>query len=393
MATKLRGVFLTNFVPPHRLPLYELLSKRFEQFRLLLSTPMEPNRSWKPHWGSLDVQVQKSWMLRQNWRHPKGFQESVFVHIPYDTLSLLSGFRPDFIISGELGLRSALAVLYRMVHPSCPVLIWATLSESSEQGRGPLRWLLRKWLLPRVDGIIVNGRSGERYIRSVIDYQGPIFHVPQTTDMELFFPVSKQRPEASTQVERLIYVGRLIALKGLPEMLQTLSKWASDHPERQLEFSLVGDGPLRSEIENQTWPSNLKVICHGHIPFEKVAHIYLTADVSIFPTLSEEWGCAVNEALATGLPMLGSIYSQGVEELIQEGVNGWHMRPDSPESSYQALDRALNSTKAQRDEMIQAARRTVEPLTEDYIAQLIVNAVEQVKEQHPSQARAKVRSR
>ncbi|MDX2006835.1 MAG: glycosyltransferase family 4 protein [Meiothermus sp.] len=193
--------------------------------------------------------------------------------------------------------------------------------------------------------------------------------------MKLFFPISEQRTAASEQVYRLMYVGRMIALKGLPEFLQTLKKWAEDHPQRSLEFAMVGDGPLRAEIEAANWPANLKIVCHGHIPFHKVAEIYLTADLSVFPTLSEEWGCAVNEALATGLPMLGSVYSQGVEELIKDDVNGWQMRPDDLAATYKVLDKALNSSKAARERMIQAAKRTVEPLTEEYIADLIEGAV------------------
>ena len=373
--SKPRGIFLTNFVPPHRLPLYELLAKRFDRFKLLLSTAMEPNRNWKPEFGSLEVEVQNSYMFRQRWNHPKGFSETVFIHIPFDTIPKLIKYQPDFILSNELGLRSVFAAQYKLFNPRCKVIIWATLSESSEQGRGPLRHWLRRWLLPRVDGIIVNGHSGERYIRSVAKVSQPIFHVPQTTDMKLFFPLSAQRPKAAEQVYRLMYVGRMIALKGLPEFLQTLSKWASNHPERQLEFALVGDGPLRQEIEQTQWPANLKVVCHGHIPFNKVAEIYLTADLSIFPTLSEEWGCAVNEALATGLPMLGSVYSQGVEELVKDDINGWQMRPDDFAATYEVLDKALNSSQATRQRMIEAARRSVEPLTEDYIADLIEGAV------------------
>ena len=50
--------------------------------------------------------------------------------------------------------------------------------------------------------------------------------------------------------------------------------------------------------------------------------------VLVFPTLADEWGLVVNEALAAGVPVLGSLYSQAVEELVRDGENGWTFRPD-----------------------------------------------------------------
>ena len=62
--------------------------------------------------------------------------------------------------------------------------------------------------------------------------------------------------------------------------------------------------------------------CH-----ERMAEVYAKASLFAFPTLADEWGVVVNEAMAAGLPVLGSIYSQAVEELVEDGVSGWVFRP------------------------------------------------------------------
>ena len=49
----LHVVMLTNFVAPHKLPIYTELSKRVGKFTMLLSTPMEPNRRWEADWGTV----------------------------------------------------------------------------------------------------------------------------------------------------------------------------------------------------------------------------------------------------------------------------------------------------------------------------------------------------
>ena len=83
----------------------------------------------------------------------------------------------------------------------------------------------------------------------------------------------------------------------------------------------------------------------------------------------------VNEAMAAGLPVLGSLYSQAVEELVRDGHNGWYFRPDSQGEMYSALDRALNTSDAKVLEMRSNARKTVEYLTPAYEADQVLGAV------------------
>src|SRR5207249_4625429 len=94
-----------------------------------------------------------------------------------------------------------------------------------------------------------------------------------------------------------------------------------------------------------------------------------------FPTLADEWGIVVNEALASGLPVLGRVYSQAVEELVRDGKNGWTFRPDRSDELFAALDRALTAPKTRLDEMRAEARRSVEHLTAEFVGQRIVDAI------------------
>jgi len=371
---------LTNFIPPYRLPLFRALQGRLWQFRVFLSTPMEPNRPWPADWRGLDVVVQRSLTLRRTWRHPRGFSEPLYVHVPYDTLPLLKRYQPDVVISAELGLRSAQAVLYRKLHPRSRVIAWATLSEQTEQGRGKLRTCLRRWLLPQLDAVLVNGESGARYIRRFGVHEGRVFRVPQTTAIPAFCSVPLERDPSLA--DRLLYVGRLIELKGLAPFLKVLCRWAERHPERNLEFWAVGDGPLRGTLEQLAYPPNLSTRFWGHVAYQDLPQVYAQGSILVFPTLADEWGLVVNEAMAAGLLVLGSLYSQAVEELVREGENGWLFRPDSSEEAYAALDRALNTSPALLQEMRANARRTAQTISLDVVADRILRAIEWCVE-HP----------
>lgn len=371
-----RVILLTNFIPPYRLPLYKAIAARIPELEVLISTPMEPNRSWMPNWEGLNVRVQKTLTLKRDWKHPHGFSEELYVHVPYDTLWLLGQYRPDVVISAEMGLRTVQALLYRKSNPGSRMILWATVSEYSEQGRGRLRQRLRQALVPQADAVMVNGNSGSRYVRQFGVSDQSIFFAPYTTNIDPFvaMPLSRDAQAA----HRLLYVGQLVDRKGIMPFLSTLERWAQRHPERKLEFWLVGDGPLGPAIAQREFPANLDVRLLGNVDYGNLPQIYGEGGVFVFPTLADEWGLVTNEAMAAGLPVLGSIYSQSVEELVVNGETGWTFRPDNPEEMYAALDRSLSTPVEELEEMRARARDRINYLTPDFVADRILEAIQSV---------------
>ena len=102
---------------------------------------------------------------------------------------------------------------------------------------------------------------------------------------------------------------------------------------------------------------------------------YARASILALPTLSDEWGLVVNEAMAAGMPVLGSVYSQAVEDLCVEGQNGWRFRPDAPGEIDAAIERALATPPDELEAMRNRARETVEHLTPEYVADRFVDAI------------------
>ncbi len=371
-----RVALLTNYVSPHTLPMYQALAQRVSEFQVFISTPMEAFRSWQINWEGLNVTVQKNLTLQRTWKHPQGFSEPLYVHIPYDTLWLLHQYQPDVIISAELGMRSLQAALYRKFHPKTRLIIWAAMSEYSEKGRGWLRHKLREILLPQADAVLVNGNSGKRYIESFGISSEKIFFSPYTSNISPFLtiPLSKE----SHQVYRLLSVGQLIERKGLLPFITTLGKWGKNHPEKHIEFWIGGTGTLQETLAAQPLPENIRVKFLGNIEYQKLPEVYAEAGIFIFPTLADEWGVVTNEAMGAGLPVLGSLYSQAVEELVEDGVTGWVFRPDNPEEIYSALEKALGTTVEELAKMRSMAREGIQYLTPEFVADNILEAFEYV---------------
>ncbi|HZQ51633.1 MAG TPA: glycosyltransferase family 4 protein [Bryobacteraceae bacterium] len=368
----LKIAFLTNVIPPYHKAFLDCLAKRHEM-RVLLSTPMEPNRSWKLEWDGLDVVTQKTLTLSGRWRHPRGFTEPLFLHIPIDTVAQLRRFGPDVTISVEMGARTLFAALYRKLRRRSKLIVWAEVAESTEQARGWIRNRVRHLLHKNADGFLVTGTSGVQYLRSLGVDEAKIFKISYTADVSKFAATPLARRPGCER--HLLYVGQLIERKGLLPFLDVLSKWARANPDRRVEFVLAGDGPLRNQIERLEKPSNIEVSFAGAVQYEDLPRVYTDAGVFVLPSLADSWGVVVNEAMAAGLPVLGSVYAQAVSEMVKDGENGWVFRADDPDEIYDAIDRTLNTSPERLQRMRHCARTRALQFTPDHLACAVENAV------------------
>ena len=113
----------------------------------------------------------------------------------------------------------------------------------------------------------------------------------------------------------VLCVGRLAAEKNLDVLLDAWRRVKARAPEARLV--LVGDGPLRGELE-QRCPD---AIFAGQRTGEDLARHYASADLFVFPSLSETWGNVVTEAMASGLPVIAWDRAAAAE-LVRTGENG-----------------------------------------------------------------------
>jgi len=348
----LRVALLTNFIPPYRAPLFRILSRQFAALRIFIATPMEPNRSWAPDTTGLDVVLLRSLSWNRMEKHPHDFSTPSFVHVPIDSFLRLWKMDPDVVISGQLGFASIVSTLYCAIRKRAALVLWLTLSEVSEAGRGGFRRLIRRWLLRRATVVMVNGASGARYARALGAKESAIFPIYQAIDNAAFAAV-RERPRGRGR--RLLFVGSLEPRKGLAPFLTHLAQWASAHPAESVELRVAGSGDRRTRGDRGI-PVNMLVRWLGEVPYAQLPSVYAEASILVFPTLADEWGLVVNEAMAAGVPVLGSVYSQAVEELVEDGVTGWTFHPDRDEECRAVIRRALETDADTLDRMRAACR-------------------------------------
>jgi glycosyltransferase involved in cell wall biosynthesis len=300
------------------------------------------------------------------WRHPVGFSEPNPISVPMGLLREIARSRPDVIVSAELGLRSVWAAAYRTFHRDTRLILWARLSMHSEKGRGYLRHVMRQALLRGADAAVTNGASGREYLMR-LSPRTSVFVARQSSGVVPAVPHNvPQRPR------RLLFVGRLIQLKGLAEFFRALS----DVPPRAAEVTVAGDGPERPRLEKLAHQHQLPVHFLGWVERPRLGDLYGKHDFFVFPSLSDEWALAVVEALQAGLPVMGSVYAQAVTELVREGANGWLFRPDHPADLRAALARALATGDEDLQRMSWAATQTARGITPAAMADVFFQAAQ-----------------
>jgi hypothetical protein len=100
--------------------------------------------------------------------------------------------------------------------------------------------------------------------------------------------------------------------------------------------------------------------------------------------LADECGLVVNEAMIAGLPVLGSRFSQAVEELVVDGVNGWIFTPTDEQDTYNAIERALQTDTKTLEAMSDRAVHTVAGLTQSAMAKRMSETIFQVMDAKPA---------
>ncbi|MDQ8193567.1 glycosyltransferase family 1 protein [Coraliomargarita sp. SDUM461004] len=147
-----------------------------------------------------------------------------------------------------------------------------------------------------------------------------------------------------------LFVSRLAAEKNIPLAAQAFEQIKRDHPNVACVF--VGDGPARAKLEK----AHPDFIFAGMQKGEDLARHYASADLFVFPSVTETFGNVVTEAMASGLVTLAYDYAAPGRFII-DARNGFLAPFNDSAAFLQAAIRAL-SQKANWPSIRSAARNT-----------------------------------
>ncbi len=125
---------------------------------------------------------------------------------------------------------------------------------------------------------------------------------------------------------RLLFVGRLAAVKGVPVLLESVASMAASG--REVHLTLIGDGPDREALEQRATELEIEsnVTFAGYKSAAEVAAELERTDVFVMASFAEGVPVVLMEALAAAVPVVATRIA-GVGELVVDGVCGWTVPP------------------------------------------------------------------
>jgi len=300
---------------------------------------------------------------------------------------LLSELHPECVVFG----RSSpvyLSVLSWCVEREIPSVL---LSASTVYDFKRDAW--KEWIKARITQLFAAGFAGgsrqRDYLISlgmasdkVVPGYDVVDNVHFTTGADL------ARADAQCFRERLclpenyfLACSRFVEKKNLFRLIEAYADYAKRIGSIAWNLVLVGDGSLRSQVEERIQSLGLtdRVVLTGLKPYEALPAYYGLANAFILASTSEQWGLVVNEAMAAGLPVLVSDRCGCATDLAQHGVNGFTFNPlDVQELAARMSDVA--SHDCDRTAMGMASREIISHWTPETFAAGLMKAVEHAME-------------
>ncbi len=157
--------------------------------------------------------------------------------------------------------------------------------------------------------------------------------------------------------KRLVFVGRLASVKGVPLLLEAAARLRAAHPG--LHLTVIGEGPERTELEAQARGLGLgdAVAFTGVQSQAEIAARLEDSDILVLPSFAEGVPMVLMEAMASRIPVVATRVG-GVQELVEDGESGFVVPPGCVDSLAGALDRLMGDPDLCR-RMGEAGRRKV----------------------------------
>ena len=203
-----------------------------------------------------------------------------------------------------------------------------------------------RWTLSQADRVIaVSGALKESMVALGVR-PDKIIVIPNGVNTELFHLTDREgaRRELNLPLQApiLVSVGALIRPKGQLILIRAFARIAARHPE--LKLYIVGEGPLRSELESLVRAHNLqdRVFLPGKRPNKELLQWFNAADISLLVSEREGWPNVVTESLACGTPVVATRVG-GVPEILHSPELGI-LVDQTVESVAEGIEKALGKT-------------------------------------------------
>jgi glycosyltransferase involved in cell wall biosynthesis len=296
-----------------------------------------------------------------NWSFKPGTDHFMGLINPGASSQILN-WRPDAVLVYGWKYWTHLTVMRTLQRVGIPVLFRGDSTNLDVESSG-LRYTGRKcflrWVYNHVDiALYVGSRNKEYFMAAGLQNQQLVF-APHAVDNGLFARSLdrrgglRQKLGIADQDVVYLFVGKLEPRKA-PDLLIEAFKGVDSVKTRLI---VVGTGVMESWLRAQ---ASDRVQFVGFQNQSAISHWYAASDVLVLPSSSgETWGLVINEAMASGLPIIASDKVGAAMDLVAHERNGYVFKSGDPVSLADAMRRMI----ADSSRLEEMGKRSIEMIT------------------------------
>jgi glycosyltransferase involved in cell wall biosynthesis len=333
------------------LEVYRRLAEQGATIRVITTMPrsMQPVRSSE----RLQVRVIPSLELAR----PLGIQASLAPRLFLKLRTLAGGFRPDVLHANTLFFQTSLAAA--LVHRTTGIPLATSVQIAGLQLMPqPGRFLgtayertAGRFVLSQSARVIAPGPSVRDHLVRLGTPPGRIALVPNGVDLRRFWP---RHELAQNDPPVIMFLARLIVNKGPDTLLSALLQLKQEGVN--FKAIIIGDGPLRPQLEQRAQPLGAAVTFLGQQP--DVAPHLRQADLLIRPSLTEGMPLGILDAMASRVCVIASDID-GNRDLVVHDRNGILVPAEDSQRLADAIREMLRNP-ARRAQLARAGYETAQ---------------------------------
>jgi glycosyltransferase involved in cell wall biosynthesis len=261
----------------------------------------------------------------------------------------LEELKADVLLAGAIAYTSGATAVNWAKSRKKSVIIFDD-SRLADVKRNSLINLVKQIIYNHTDAIFCPSEAWNETFYSWGFQKEQIFYGVDVIDNEFFSGIN-HTPKSETNFFFLA-VGRQIPIKNHLFLLKAYEAYVNDHLGTPYGLVFIGEG-----IENKTLSQYIvdkKLERVKLIPFVSQPDLkkyYLEASALVHPSKGETWGLVVNEAMASGLPVLISNQCGCASTLVKEGLNGYTFSPENRNELTHLLGRFASLSAMEQFEM------------------------------------------
>jgi glycosyltransferase involved in cell wall biosynthesis len=242
---RLRVGLLANIIAPAKVPVYSGLAAHFDM--LLLHGGMESNRdSWSASERKVSgAQIKQVWTWQFELRKMSGkIRDRRHLHITPGFILHLFRFRPDVVVTNEMGFRTLQALIYGTLARK-PVWVWWGGSPHTECSIGGLRRAMRFMVSRWAERWFSYGQTSTEYLLSLGIPQDRIVQIQNSVDETQY--TAGVAPKFNIEPHPvLLHIGQFVRLKGIDLLLRAAAVLQQEG--HRFSVLLVGSGPDKQKL-------------------------------------------------------------------------------------------------------------------------------------------------